>query len=485
VKTTLDLAALQPIDDAIRAAHRRHEGSFGGGQSRRQPVHTFYGGAHLFRADTFEKLGVIARRSLATYAPDFCALARALGLPGAGRLPEEPSRVDSLRASLERGEEVDPSARLAHSIYARVLEKLEREPVEDYRIDFEDGFGPRPDAEEDEVASGAAKLLASASKRGGSPSTSTGVRIKSFDDETRARAIRTLDLFVSTLAGERRGALPEGFVVTLPKVRCVEEVGALADVLSLLERGLGLGEGSIGIEVMVETARAMFDEEGRFVLPRLVAASRRRLVAAHFGTYDYTASCDVIAAHQSMTHPVCGYARHFMQLAFAETGVFLSDGATNVIPVPIHRGSEGAPLDEAREAENRASVHAAWRTHFENITDSLSRGFYQGWDLHPAQLVARYAALYAFFLPRVDEAAKRLVSFVERAARATLVGATFDDAATGQGLLAFFLRARECGALTAEEVRRATGLSDEELALRSFSEIFFRRAAAEAGQLPR
>lgn len=481
--TTLDLAALQPIDDAMRAAHRRHEGAWRGRESRRQPVHTFYGGAHLFRADTFEKLGAIAKRSLAVYAPDFCSLAHALGLPGHETLPVERSRIDGLRTEVERGDHVDAAARLAHSVHARVCEKLEREPVEDYRIDFEDGFGPRPDAEEDEVASGAAKLLAAALRRGGAPST--GLRIKSFDDDSRARAIRTLDLFVSTLAGELAGELPAGFVVTLPKVRCPEEVTALAKVLALLERGLGLPERALGMEVMIETARSMFDEEGRFVLPRLVAASEGRLVAAHFGTYDYTASCDIIASHQSMTHPVCGYARHFMQLAFAETGVFLSDGATNVIPVPIHRAPDGAALDVALEAENRASVHAAWRTHYENITDSLSRGLYQGWDLHPAQLVARYAALYAFFLPRVDEAAKRLVSFVDRAARATLVGATFDDAATGQGLLAFFLRAHECGALTAEEVQRATGLSTEELALRSFSEIFVRRAAAEAAQLPR
>src|SRR5690349_4584957 len=50
---------------------------------RRQPVHTVYGGAHLFQADTAKKLGELALRSLERYAPKPDVLAKAMGFPEA------------------------------------------------------------------------------------------------------------------------------------------------------------------------------------------------------------------------------------------------------------------------------------------------------------------------------------------------------------------------------------------------------------------
>ena len=96
-------------------------------------------------------------------------------------------------------------------------------------------------------------------------------------------------------------------------------------------------------------------------------------------------------------------------------------------------------------------VHRAWKLHYNHIQHSLTNAFYQGWDLHPAQLPTRYAAVYSFFLDGLEAASERLKNFVEKAAKATLVGDVFDDAATGQGLLNYFLRAVNCGALTEEE----------------------------------
>ena len=61
-------------------------------------------------------------------------------------------------------------------------------------------------------------------------------------------------------------------------------------------------------------------------------------------------------------------------------------------------------------------------------------------------------------------------NFVEKAAQATLIGDVFDDAATGQGLLNYFLRALNCGAVSLDEVAR-TGLTLEEIQLRSFAAI--------------
>ena len=119
------------------------------------------------------------------------------------------------------------------------------------------------------------------------------------------------------------------------------------------------------------------------------------------------------------------------------------------MPIPIHRGEN---LTEAQSKKTNALFTNAWRKHFNNITNSLINGFYQSWDLHPAQFVARYAAVYAFFLESKDEQAKRLKGFFEKATQAILTGNQFDDAASAQGLLNFFIRALNCGAMSENEI---------------------------------
>jgi len=203
-----------------------------------------------------------------------------------------------------------------------------------------------------------------------------------------------------------------------------------------------------------------------------------RCIAAHFGTYDYTASCSITAAHQHMAHPACDFAKHMMQVGLAGTGIWLSDGATNIMPVPPHRAAEGGPPLMPRQIEeNRTVVHRAWKLHYDHIQHSLKNAFYQGWDLHPAQLPTRYAAVYAFFLDGLEAASERLRNFVAKAAQATLVGDVFDDAATGQGLLNFFLRAMNCGAITEQEALPLTGLTLQELRMGSFVRILKNRTA--------
>jgi len=123
----------------------------------------------------------------------------------------------------------------------------------------------------------------------------------------------------------------------------------------------------------------------------------------------------------------------------------------------------------------RDVVHRAWRLHAEHIRHSLVNGFYQGWDLHPAQLPSRYAAVYAFFLEGLGAASERLKNFVQKTAQATLVGDVFDDAATGQGLLNYFLRAMNCGAISEREATEMSGLTLEELRSRSFLKILSKR----------
>ena len=148
------------------------------------------------------------------------------------------------------------------------------------------------------------------------------------------------------------------------------------------------------------------------------------------------------------------------------------------MPVAPHRFVEGGPpLTPEQIEENREVVHRAWRLHYNHIQHSLINAFYQGWDLHPAQLPTRYAAVYAFFLESLEAASERLKNFVEKAAKATLVGDVFDDAATGQGLLNYFLRAVNCGAINEAEAVQLSGLSLEELRSASFVKILKNRQA--------
>jgi len=434
--TTIPDAPLGVILDALDKGNAGIAARFPGDSPARQPVHTVYGGAHLFRSDAVSKLGAVALKALQEHAPDADAFGRALGLDAA----------------------------LADRIYVRVVDKLAQEPVEDFRIDFEDGFGTRPDEEEDRFARSAAEEVAAGLAAHTLP-PSIGIRIKPLNDELKRRSLRTFDMFLTRLVdaiGQPR--LPPNFVVTLPKITAPEQVTALASACDAFEYWRELPAGTLRFELMIETTQSVLAPDGGIALPRLIAEGGGRIVAAHFGTYDYTAACGITAAHQHMLHPVCDFAKHVMQVALAGTGVWLSDGATNVMPI----GS-------------RDVVHRAWRLHVEHIRHSLETGFYQGWDLHPAQLPSRYAAVYAFFLEGLAAASERLKNFVQKAAQATLVGDVFDDAATGQGLLNYFLRAMNCRAITDREATEMSGLTLDELQSRSFVSIMKSRTARSQG----
>lgn len=481
MKSSLSDEPLSELTNRLREANEAFAKRYPGETGRRQPVHTVYGGAHLFKSDSAKRLGSLARRSLDQFAPDFLTFARAIDLPGSDELPELFDEANELLSFLrnepEQARKERKAAWLAYTIYRRVADKLQREPVEDFRIDFEDGYGNRPDEEEDGHAVSAAAETAEGSKNGTLPPF-IGIRVKPFNEELRARSFRTLDIFVTTLVGLNNGRLPENFVVTLPKITIPEQVSTLAALLAQLEKQTGLAEGSLKCEMMIETTQSIINHRGQINLPLLLAAAEGRCVAAHFGTYDYTAGCSITAAYQHMLHPACDFAKSMMQVSFAGTGIWLSDGATNIMPVAPHRFTEGgAPLTQEQIEENREVVHRAWKLHYNHIQHSLSNAFYQGWDLHPAQLPTRYAAVYAFFLQNLEAASERLKNFVEKAAKATLVGDVFDDAATGQGLLNYFLRAINSGAITEAEAVELSGLTLPELHSASFVKIMKNRQA--------
>lgn len=469
MKFSIQEDAKQALLDELSVANLAFQKTYPGDKPDRQPVHTVYGGANLFKSDTCLRMGEIALRSLQTYAPNFAVLASLLKLQGHEHLPHTENEIERLAKKLKTLSKEDRQSEpgwLAYSVYNKIIQKLKTEPVEDFRIDFEDGFGNRPDEEEDATAVAAAKELATG-MRNKTVSPFIGIRIKPFTEDLKHRGVRTLDIFLSALLQETGGALPENFVVMLPKVTITEQVTTMVRLMEMLEKANNLAPHSLKMETMVEATQIIMDEEGRNPLMRIVRAGQGRLIAAHFGTYDYTASAGITAKYQTMAHPVCDFAHHMTKVALAHTGIFLSDGATNVMPIGPHRGEN---LTFEQQQENREAVHNGWRICFNHTMHSLVNGLYQGWDLNPAQLPMRYAATYNFFLSSYDDAVFRLKTFVERAAISTLTKDIFDDAATGQGLLNFFLKALNCGAITEEEAT-ATGLTLDEIRSRSFYKI--------------
>jgi citrate lyase beta subunit len=412
-----------------------------GNARRAQPVHTLYVAADAFHARTARDAGDTALAALSEWAPAPDVLGRALGWAD----DEE----------------------LLGTVYARVVEKLEREAVEDLRADFEDGYGLRPDAEEDAEARRVGGEIAAAAAGRMLPAFA-GIRVKPFTDELRARSARTLELVLSAIV-ERCGVLPSGWRITLAKISTAEQVSSFADLLDDLEPRLGVSAGTLRLELMVETPQSLIDASGAVALPRLIGAGRGRVSAAHFGVYDFTTACGIAPSHQQLRHPLADFARQMMLVALGGSEVWLSDGSTAVLPVPPHH-VRGVAAAEQRRAQE-AAVHHAWKLHFDDVLHSLAQGYYQGWDLHPAQLPTRFAALYRFFLSGMSMAAARLRALLERAES----GAIQDDPATGQALLAFLARGVACGALSGAEVCDASGLTPDELDAGSFASVLHAR----------
>ncbi len=187
---------------------------------------------------------------------------------------------------------------LAQKLYDRVVEKLRREPVEDFRLDFEDGYGNRADAEEDGHAASSAEEVARGFAAGSLPPF-IGIRIKPLNEDLRARSVRTLDIFLTALLAETGGKLPDNFVVTVPKIQLPEQMSAAVRFLELLEQRNGLTSGALRIEPMIETPQAIINARGEIALSSLIDAAEGRCRSIHFGVYDYTASCGITAAYQS------------------------------------------------------------------------------------------------------------------------------------------------------------------------------------------
>jgi len=406
VSTDVDLDRLNDdLDRRLARADVALARQFPGDRPGRQPVHTVYVPADRYRSTVCRDWGDAALATLDEHRSIFAAL-------------------------------VDEQGADAVDLESRVRSKLVSEPVEDLRVDFEDGYGARSDEVEDGHASSAARDLAT-SIRDGTAAPFFGIRMKCLQAPTRRRGLRTLAIVVGELVAAP--APLDGFVTTLPKATSVDQVTAMVHICEQLEQTFNLGVGTLRFEIQVETPQAILGPDGTALVARMVHAADGRCTALHYGTYDYSAFCGIAAEYQSMAHPVADYAKLVMQAAAAGTGVRLSDGSTNILPVGD---------DEA--------VRDAWRLHLGLVRRSLERGYYQGWDMHPAQLPTRYAATFGFYRNGLPRASERLRNYLDHTGSGVL-----DEPATARALADFLLRAANCGATNAAELHELTGLSIE------------------------
>ena len=401
---------LSSIDRRLADTDRLLATGYPGDRDGRQPVHTVYVPADRFAPDLPERWGAEA-------------LAAVEGFGGAQALAQA----------------LDVDTSLVKQIADRMTDKLAIEPIEDLRLDFEDGYGIHDDDEEDTHAVAAASAVVAAVASGQAPPF-IGIRFKSLYEATRRRGLRTLDLFLGELLAG--GDLPEGLILTLPKVSTVSQVEAMVFACERLEAAYGLPHGRLSFEVQVETPHLVLAADGTAPVATMLHRSAGRITGLHYGTYDYSASLGIAARYQSMEHPAADFAKQTMQVAVAGTGVRLSDGSSNVIPT-------GEP----------EAVLAAWQLHARLVRRSLERGYYQGWDLHATQLPSRFIATYRFYLDGLAEACARLRLYVERSESGFM-----DEPATARALAGFISRAVDSGAVTSAEAASATGIDSQRLA---------------------
>ena len=392
---------LQRVDEDLAT-------NYPGDATTRQPIHTVYVPGDLFTADTIAQWGGQAIDLLDRFAPDAAALAAAVGVSG---------------------DEVAP-------VYDRIREKLRSNPIEDFRIDFEDGYGRRSDDVEDEHLGAAIAALRTSLDRPDRPLL-WGIRFKCFEAPTRARGVRTLAAFIAALADRAS----DGLTLTLPKVTSVEQVEAMVEACDRIEDGMDLPCGTITFEIQVETAQAIMARSGAAPLAPMIRAGEGRVTSLHYGTFDYSAGLGIAAAYQSADHPAADHAKNVMQVSAAQTGVRISDGSTNVVAF--------GDTDQA---------HQTWKLHYDLVERSLIRGIYQGWDMHPGHLPTRYLANYLFYRRSMPDACKRLSAYMAKTA-----GDVMDEPATARMLAMALLRGVHCGAIDEHEVREASGLTLDQL----------------------
>ncbi len=384
----MSLPARERIDAVLAAVDAELDRDFPGDRTQQQPVHTVYVSASDADVDTPAAWG-----------------------------------LESLRIAESAQQTLDDLD--GGRVLPLVLDRLAVRPIEDLRIDLEDGYGWRSDEVEDRHASAAGQTLARWAAAGDAAPRVFGVRCKGLGAAERARGLRSLELVL-----DGAGGVPSGFVFTVPKLRHATQVDAVLMICDELERAHGLPTGLLRFELQIESPQAVLGADGRATVADAIHRGGERLTGLHYGTYDYSAACGIVSAQQSLEHPVADHAKAVMLVAAAQTGVWISDGSTQVAPV-------GSP----------EVIDAALRRHHRLVTRSLEQGIYQGWDMHPGHLVTRWLAVFSFFRQAMPPAATRLQAYFDRQSSEFI-----DEPATAQSLALVILRGLAAGAFTEADV---------------------------------
>ena len=428
----LPAGAIAALDEALAPLDAWAAQRWPGGAGLGQPIHTVYVPADQAAPGLSRDWGRRALASLEAYAPTPAELAEALGLGAGSGGPGTGWGPGGLELSVDEIDDAWPLLRRA----------LQEAPIQDLRLDLEDGYGPHTDDEEDAHADAAAEVLLAEAADPIGPRR-LGIRHRSLEAATRARAVRTLDRVIGRLASSADG-VPAGFVVTLPKVIHVDQVRVYVTLLDALEQAHGLPGGSLRFEIQVETPQTILAADGTLPLGPMIDAGAGRVTGLHYGTYDYSAAMGVGAAHQRADHPVALTAKAAMRLAAAGTGIEVSDGSTNRLPVG-----------------DSPTVHANWAEHARLVLAAYADGIRQGWDLHPAQLVTRHLTTIVVQRRGLAGKLERLAAYLGAGTAAR--GGELDEPATAQTLAADVVRGVEAGAASRDHVEAATGATLEAL----------------------
>ncbi|OAK51326.1 DUF6986 family protein [Rhodococcoides kyotonense] len=385
--TRLDGAALGRIESILRPVDEQLARDYPGDRIGGQPIHTVYVPASVADVGIPQQWGSQAARLVDAHA----------------------DVVESLDAA---------------GVLTTVRDVLHTSPIQDLRLDFEDGYGWRSDEDEDRDARHAGQVLSALAADPTGPSW-VGIRPKGLAAHERRRAVRTLELVL-----DAAGGVPNGFVFTVPKLRVAEQVTAVVALCEELERAHGLTDHALRFELQIESPQAVVGPDGTATVARALRLTDGRCTSLHYGTYDYSAACGITSAQQSLAHPVADHAKNVMLAAAAQTGVWVCDGSTQVVP-----------------AGSQADIEAALRRHFGLVTRSLERGFYQGWDMHPGHLVTRWAATLGFFRDAMPTAATRVAAYLSRQDSGVM-----DEPATAQALAGVLVRGLDSGAVTEREL---------------------------------
>jgi len=214
------------------------------------------------------------------------------------------------------------------------------------------------------------------------------------------------------------GRAPEDYPIAgivWPKSEHPDEIAWVCEILSSIEKRLGLEENQIKLEFLIESGFALKQIE------KLAFEAAPRLAGLVWGIADYSADANLPDIVND--HPVCDWARYEIVNVAGTLGVPAIDNMTLNYPTPIHRGAD---LSAEQQADNKDKILGALKEVYDDANHGINLGMSGKWVGHPAQLLMVLAA-YRNAIPeaRIAKDLKDIEAYsvsVEAGAGATMLG---------------------------------------------------------------